>query len=368
MPAPRHVVHLVSSLGVGGQEMVILQLVRHTDRSRFAPRVLCLHERGALADQVEALGVPVEVIGGPGVGAGAMLRRLVRRLRALAPDVLHTHNPAPHQFGSLARMLARIPVLVHTKHGRNYFTSTSQQMWTRVAGRLSDLVVPVSADAAEVARDGDWVPAGRIRVIRNGVDPGPVPAPRAGEPRRLIHVARLNEIKDQATLLRAMVLVHATHPDVTLDVIGDGDWGDRVRRLATDLGLDGCVRFHGMRDDVPAWLRRADLFVLSSESEGISITLLEAMAAGLPIVATDVGGNREVVVAGETGLLVPAKDPPAMAAAITALLDEPARALAMGAAGRRRVEAEFALELTVRAYEAAYDELLARRGGRTLAA
>lgn len=360
------VVHLVSSLNVGGQEMVILSLVGAMDRARFRSRVLCLHDRGPLAPRVEAMGIPVEVIGGEGVGMIATARRLARRLRALRPDVLHTHNPSPHQVGALARRLAPVPVLIHTKHGRNFFGRRLEQWAERVAGRWSDLVVPVSRDAAEVARADDRVPAHRIRVIHNGVTLGTVPArPRPGATgMHAVHVARLNEIKDQSTLLAAARLVADRRPAFRLDIVGDGPLGEALRAEAEALGLGAVVSFHGLQADVRPFLAAADLFVLSSTSEGIAITLLEAMGAGLPVVATDVGGNREVVVPDETGMLVPPRDPAAMADAIIALLDDPARAIAMGHAGRARVEDEFNLARTVAAYESAYLELLAAKGRR----
>jgi glycosyltransferase involved in cell wall biosynthesis len=360
------VVHLVSSLNVGGQEMVILSLVSAMDRARFRSRVICLHDRGPLAPRVEAMGIPVEVIGGEGVGMIATARRLARRLRELRPDVLHTHNPSPHQVGALARRLAPVPVLIHTKHGRNVFRRPFEQWAERVAGRWSDLVVPVSRDAAEVARDDDRVPAGRIRVIHNGVTLGAAPTrPRAGATgTRAVHVARLNRIKDQGTLLAAARLVADQRPDFRLDIVGDGPLGDALRAQAAALGLTDMVTFHGMQADVQPFLAAADLFVLSSVSEGIAITLLEAMGAGLPVVATDVGGNREVVVPGVTGTLVPPRDPAAMADAIVAMLDDPAGAAALGRAGRARVEDEFNLARTVAAYESAYLELLAGKGRR----
>lgn len=357
------VVHLVSSLNVGGQEMVILSLVEAMDRTRFRSRVICLHERGALAPRAEAMGIPVEVIGGDGLGLVSTARRLARRLRALRPDVLHTHNPAPHQVGALARRLARVPVLIHTKHGRNFFYRRLEQWAERVAGRWSDLVVPVSRDAADVARADDRVPAARIRVIHNGVTLGAAPSrPRRGGASRAVHVARLNRIKDQTTLLRAVRLVADRRPTFRLDIVGDGPLGTPLREESHRLGLDNVVTFHGMQDDVQPFLEGADLFVLSSVSEGIAITLLEAMGAALPVVATDVGGNREVVVPGLTGTLVPPADPAAMADAIVAMLDDPARAVSMGLAGRSRVEDEFNLARTVTAYQSAYLELLAAKG------
>ena len=363
---PITVVHLVSTLGVGGQEMVILSLVEHMDRQQFRPVVLTLHEGGPLVERIRALGVTVETVGEPGLTGLPLVRRLAARLKFHRADVLHTHNPAPHQHGAAARVLAGVPVLIHTKHGRNNFPTRARRWADQLAGRFSDLVVAVSIDSADVARQVDRVPQAKLRVIHNGIALHEMPRATVGlEGRapRAVHVARLNRIKDQPTLLRAAQIVAQQVPGFTLDIVGDGPMGDQIRALSTELGLDDVVRFHGMQDDVRPWLADADQFVLSSLSEGVSITLLEAMAAGLPVVATDVGGNREVVRHGETGTLVPVGDAAALAHAMCALLADPGRARAMGAAGHERVDAEFNIDRTVAAYELAYRELLGRRTG-----
>lgn len=368
---PATVVHLVSTLGVGGQEMVILSLVENIDRSRFRPVVLTLHEGGPVADRIRALGVPVEVVGSRGLSGFQLVRRIAARLRAHDAQVLHTHNPAPHQHGAAARLIAGTPVLIHTKHGRNNFPTRTRRWAEQIAGRFSDLVIAVSADSADVARTIDRVPEHKLRVIHNGIAVDAVPLAsvgRSNRPPRAVHVARLNRIKDQPTLLRAARIVADQVPGFTLDIVGDGPMGPIVRSLADDLDLGGIVRFHGMRSDVGSFLADADLFVLSSLSEGIAITLLEAMAAGLPVVATEVGGNREVVRPGETGLLVPVGKPDEFAAAMIELLTNPERARAMGLAGRQRVVSDFNITRTAAAYADAYESLLARNTRKVLAA
>jgi glycosyltransferase involved in cell wall biosynthesis len=170
----------------------------------------------------------------------------------------------------------------------------------------------------------------------------------------------LNWVKDQVTLLRAVRLVLDRLPGFELDVIGDGPAREEVVALRKELGLEGKVHLRGSRDDVADWLANADMFVLSSVSEGICLTLLEAMAAGLPIVATDVGGNREIVEEGGTGRLVPAADPEAMAKAIVAMCENAELAREMGRRGRERVERHFDVRTMVARYEAMYAELLGR--------
>lgn len=361
------VLHLVSTLGIGGQEMVILSLVKHLDRERFDTMVMAMHEGGPIADRIEALGVAVEVVAGPWLSGVPLVRKLVDRIRAYQPDVLHTHNPGPHQHGAAARLFTRTPVLIHTKHGRNTFPTRIGQWGEQFAGRFTDRVVPVSTDAAVVARNLDRVPQHKLQVIHNGIALNGSHCANVlplGRPPRAVHVARLNRVKDQPTLLAAARLVADQLPGFTIDIVGDGPARDIVHAEAERLDLSEVVRFHGMRDDVNRFLAEADLFILPSLSEGIAITLLEAMAAGLPVVATDVGGNREVVISGETGALVPVGDPEAVAAAIIYVLTNPEMARRWGAAGRERVATDFNIERTVMAYQDAYIELLGNRRAR----
>jgi glycosyltransferase involved in cell wall biosynthesis len=233
----------------------------------------------------------------------------------------------------------------------------------RWASLNTDAVIPVSEDAADVARRVERVPARKVQVIRNGIDLTGFPAANRkaleGDG-RAISVGRLHAVKDQATLLRATRRIVDVRPEFRLALVGDGPERQGLEQLRRELALEESVRLAGERNDVGERLSQSDLFMLSSLSEGVSLTLLEAMAAGLPVIATDVGGNREVVAHGETGFLVPPGSPEAIASAALSLIDDPARALAMGRAGRKRIEQIFDLGIVVRRYEALYLELLGR--------
>jgi len=180
---------------------------------------------------------------------------------------------------------------------------------------------------------------------------------------RAVTVARLDPVKNQASMLNAVRRVVDRQPRFMLDVVGDGPSRPELETLRQSLGLEKVVRFHGFQSSVAPFLANADFFVLSSVSEGIALTLLEAMAVGLPAVATDVGGNREVVVHGETGYLVPSGSDEALAEAMLAM-QSPTVLTPMGLAARRRVETEFSLARVVERYEAIYHECLVRRGVR----
>jgi glycosyltransferase involved in cell wall biosynthesis len=235
----------------------------------------------------------------------------------------------------------------------------------RLAAWLSNKVITVSQDAADVALNIEKIPSRKLEVIRNGIDLARFPfVQRSNQvgPRRAVHVARISYAsKDQRTLMSAVRIVADRQPDFVLDIVGDGpDRGD-LEAMCDKLHLRPHVNFIGFRDDVHHYLSQAEFFVLSSETEGVSITLLEAAASGLPIVATNVGGNPEVTVHGETGLLVPPRSPAALAAAMLEMLSDPNRARQMGLAGRRRVEEHFDLRSSVERYEELYRSLLPAR-------
>ena len=200
----------------------------------------------------------------------------------------------------------------------------------------------------------EGIAAARLVTVRNGIDlarfayNGPAPHGPA------VIVARLAPEKDHATLLRALAIAAAAEPDFRLEIAGDGPCRADLHALAASLGVTRSVRFLGRVDDIPALLERAGLLVLSSRLEGISLTLLEAMARGLPVVATRVGGNVEVVADGETGLLVPAASPPELAAAMLLLWRDPEWSRCLGMAGRARAEEQFDIRKTVATYEAFY--------------
>lgn len=363
-----NVVHLVTTLNTGGLERVVLDLVRHADRERVNIRVACLLESGDFHQAFEAEGISPKTLHLHRGGLVFRALRLAKFLRESKTEVLHTHNPGPHLVGALAASIARTPVLVHTKHGRNYVNRPRAVLASRIASKLSSKIVAVSRDAAEVARVIEKVPERLVTVVHNGIDLeefGFIGESRGSRPAtRAIHVARIHKIKDQFTLLRAARIVADQEPDFTLDIVGDGPARADVERLHHELGLEGCVRFLGMRTDVASLLAEADFFVLSSVSEGISLTLLEAMAAELAIVATDVGGNREVVDHQETGLLVPPSNPAALAEAMLQVVRNPAACRQWAAAGRAKVERQFDIRRVVEEYQSLYATLLAEKSSK----
>lgn len=353
------VLHLVLNVEAGGLEMVVLNLVRRSDRTRFEHRVLCLEGLGALEPGFRAAGTPLAGLRARSrLAALACLRAYVRHW---LPDVLHTHNARPHHIGAAARVLGLVPALLHTKHGRNQPGIWRTRVWNHLASQASDVVIAVSADAAAVARDLERVPDRVLGVLHNGIELGPrrESSARAGGA-TAVCVARLQPVKDHATLLRAARLVVDRRPDFRLLLAGDGPERGRLEALAEQLRLADAASFLGHRADVRPLLESSDAFVLASRSEGLSLSILEAMAASLPVIATAVGGNPEVVVDGQTGFLVPPGSAEALAQAIERVIGTPGLGRQLGAAGRQRAEELFSLEAMVSRYEALYLELASR--------
>lgn len=353
MNEPTRVVHVTGCLEMGGQEKLLIEFARHADRRRFELRFVSLAGRGALAADLEALGWPVTALDAPPGLRPGLVGTLVRLFRAWGAQVVHTHNERPLIYAAPAAKLARVRRVIHTKHGRGTGNSRRQLWLTALAARFANEFVGVADDCARLAV-AQGVPARRVRTLHNGIDTrrfayrGPCPDGPA------VLVARLCPEKDVPTLLDAVALAVSRRPDFRLQIAGDGICLPELRRRAAELNLDGHVAFLGMVDDVPALLAGARLLVLSSISEGVSLTLLEAMACGLPVIATRVGGTPEVVADGATGLLVPPRDPSALAAALLELYADVGRCRRLGEVGRRRVEESFDVRRMVARYERMY--------------
>lgn len=349
------VAHLTQSLDMGGAEKLLVEFARHTDRHRFVTQVVSLTTRGVLADELEAMGCPVTVLdAGQGLRP-SLLVRLARWFRQQRVDVVHTHDERPHIYGTVAAKLAGVRRVLHTRHGQRLELSARQRRLINMLARFTTRFVCVSRDSARLAVE-QGIATNKVGVIWNGVDTTRfVNGGARGEGPAVI-VGRLVPEKNMETLLRAAALVRREDASFRLEIAGDGVCRASLGALTADLGLDDCVTFLGQTRDVAAVLARAQLFVLSSISEGVSLTLLEAMATGLAVVATNVGGNPEVVAAGETGLLVPPQAPEALAAALLRLRREAGERARFGQAGRERVEKHFDVRRMVEQYEQLYGE------------
>lgn len=360
------VAHVVLGLQVGGLERVVVNLARGLQSTRYRPMIVCLEQGGPFAALAGEAGVPVHVLGKREGMDWDAIRRLAAWLREQGVRIVHTHNPVPHFHGVMAAIRAPISVRVHTKHGRNYPNDRKKVLLNRALSWFTHALVPVSDNARDVLREVEHVHPAKIRRIWNGVDTDLYrPAsPVEQRPPVIGTVARLSPEKDQVTMLAAFKLVLESIPETRLVFAGDGSCAAELRDRAAKLGVAERVDFLGMRTDIPAVLETFCLFTLSSVSEGLSMTTLEAMAAGLPVVATDAGGNRELVQPPRCGLIVPQRDAKALAEAYLRLLRQPPLRAEMGRAARGRIERDFSIKKMVSDYVHLYDELLDAPRGR----
>lgn len=367
------IVHVLSSFGMGGQERVALDLAigqRALGHDVFA---VSLHPgpEGPLAADFRAHGVEVATVEKRGGGFDLTLPgRLAYRLWRFGADVAHTHNPQPLIYGAPAAKLARAAA-VHTKHGANP-DGGRRLLMRRTAARFCDAYVAVSALTAEVARRNREVPEAKLRTIPNGIDLQrfhPDAEARAAVRGELGipddawvagTVGRLAPEKDQALLLRAVAPLLS--PARRLVVVGDGAELPALRAQAEALGERGrFVHLTGARRDVPRCLAALDVFALSSRTEGLPLVIPEAMATGLPVVSTAVGGIPGVLDEGATGFLVPAGDEATLRERLARLAEDRALADALGRRARAAALERYAAERMVRDYLEVYREVRGRR-------
>lgn len=349
------ILHVVLQLDTGGMEKLLVEFARHADRDRFDLRFVSLTGLGRMAGELQSLGWPVEALTTPPGFRPGLVLRLAWLFRQRRPDVVHIHNTKPLIYAGPAAKLAGIRQVIYTRHGQRHNSTRGQDFLFRLTARSARHLVCVSEDSVRLSIRGG-LPAQRIHCIWNGIDVDEFSysGPRADGP--VVCVGRLSPEKNVENLIRAAAISVRQRPELRFDIAGDGPCMWSLRALTKELGLTKNVRFLGDVGDVASLLGTASLFVLPSFTEGISLTLLEAMARGLPVAATRVGGNAEVVAENETGLLVPSADPPALASAILELAGDFSRSRAMGLAGRSRVERFFDVRLMVRRYESLYED------------
>jgi sugar transferase (PEP-CTERM/EpsH1 system associated) len=375
------VLHLVYRFDTGGLENGVVNLINHMPAAAYRHAVVALTEVApAFASRVERDDVELVSLHKPPGHGVSLYPRLVELFRRLQPAVVHTRNLAALECQVPARW-AGVPVRIHGEHGRDVDDLDGTRVryqWMRRAYRpFVHHYVALSAELAGYLERRIGVPRRRISQIHNGVDVerfrplvGVRPAIPGGpfaDPALFLvgTVGRMQAVKAQTLLARAFARALELQPllrdRLRLVMVGDGPLRAEAQGLLDAVGVSGLAWLPGERADVPDLMRGLDCFVLPSQAEGISNTILEAMATGLPVLATDVGGNRELVLDGVTGMVAPAGDVEAMATGLVRMAAEPAEAAAMGRAGRLRVEEWFSLPAMVAAYQGLYNQMLTGR-------
>ncbi len=364
LPDRIRVCHVSMCLTTGGLERLLVEFAKRTNPEQYDLQFAVLGDIGQPAEEIKSLGKSVTQINAGKSGRWAQFSRLRKLFVDERIDIVHSHNTYAHFYASVAGYLAGVPVILNTQHGRGCGNSLKQRGHFLLANRLAHQILAVSEDSAGICRKQDPLSRAKIATLWNGIDldrfsfHGPQNKPHA------ISVARLSPEKDFPTLLEATRLVVDQYPDFQLTMVGDGQEREPLEKLCHELNLDSHVTFLGERNDVPELLKQAGMFVSSSSTEGISLTLLEALAVGLPIVTTDVGGNPEIIEEGKTGYLVPSGNPQRLAEAIGNHLKKPETWQTMAKAGRESVEKKFHINRMIKDYEDLYRSYVLERRGK----
>jgi glycosyltransferase involved in cell wall biosynthesis len=363
---PYKVAYLIGHLRTGGAQKHLLELMGRLDRARFAPRIYCLRREGVMVKDFGRLGIEVEDLRiGNSLAAPRSLARLfdlARSLREQRISILHCYLPRANFFGAIAARLARVPVLLVSKRSLDPPQGLKQLLRCRLADGWADGVLANSPEALRYAIDVEHCRPAKTHLVVNGIDvnrycnpaiDGPsCPQPVVGT------VMRLEAVKGPDTFVQAAGRVAREMPSVRFVIVGDGSMRRRLESDAVKLGLGNRIQFMGERHDVADILPSFSVFLLPSRIEGMSMALLEAMAAGRPVVATRVGGNVDLVRDGETGLLVSPQDPEEMSHAVLRFLREPAWAQRIGRDAQKLVQQHYSADSMVRRIERIYAELL----------
>jgi glycosyltransferase involved in cell wall biosynthesis len=366
---------LSTSMGMGGADKQLLSAAEGLRSRGHQVFIVSLTPLGPMGLESRSLGIPTESLEmRRGIPDPRGLLRLVRLVREWKPDVVHSHMVHANLMARALRLVVPLPVLVSTIH--NVYEGGRLRMAAyRLTNGLVDHMTIISEAAANRFVGERIVPRELLSVVPNGVDTDRYAGIPAGTRETLrrslgigdefvwLAVGRFEAAKDYPNLLRGFAGVRERHPRSLLLLVGRGRLQNEAEGLARSLGIERSVRFLGVRQDVPEIMSVADAYAMSSAWEGMPMVLLEASAAGLPIVSTAVGGNHEVIRDGESGFLVPPRSSEALAAAMLRLMDLPvAQRRAMGEVGREHVRAQYSLSRVVERWEDLYLEMLARRG------
>jgi glycosyltransferase involved in cell wall biosynthesis len=384
---PTKILFMIGTLDVGGTETQLVELVTRLSRERFEPVVCCLSSGGPLESRLAAAGIPVHALRFEGFrskryrylinvsGGWRLLTGLRRVMRRERPVILHVMLFWAYILGTFAGRAAGVPIVVASRRSLGLFKADKPLylFLERIVDRMTDLFIANSEAVRQDTIAREPVAPQDILVIRNGLDlsrfdaaPDPQLAASigvSGSPVAIV-VSNLIRYKGHEYFLRAWQSVVQRFPSAQAVLVGDGVLRADLERLVDDLRIRQAVHFLGVRSDVPALLALADLYVHPSLQEGYSNAVLEAMAAGKAVIATAVGGNVEAISDGETGLLVPAQDAAALAAAMMRVLGDDSLARRLSQNARRHVRATYDVEVMVRQYENVYEQLLARHAGK----
>jgi len=355
----------LASFDSGGTERQMIELARRLDRRRWQVHLACFHAAGPLLEHAASAAAsldafPVESFASPSVLTSA--RTFARWCRKRRIAILHTGQLYPNIFGPPAAALAGVPVRISNRRNLSAGKTRLQLAAQRTAQRFSHRIVANSEAAAACLR-AEGVPAGKVSVVRNGIDVGAfAPAKHPDRRRRVVMVSNLRPGKGHDVLIHAAARVLPSFPDATFELVGGGPLTEPLRSMAAYCGVAAAFTFAGHQEHVPERLARSEIFVLPSRSESAPNALLEAMEAGLPVIASAIGGIGEIVTDELTGLLVPPDDPAALADRLRRLMEAPALGEDLGRAARTEIAERFSFDRMTGAFDRLYESELRQQG------
>lgn len=363
------VLHLIETSGPGGAEKMLISLLAHLDTKRYRS-IVGLHKGGWLKSQLEKRGFRTFIIPQRHLFDFGWIVRVIRLLKDEGVDLIHAHEFAMNVYGTLVSTLTGVPIIT-TVHGKNYYWKKWRRKWAYRFVASRSQMVAVSEDTRQFLIEKVGIVPAKVKTIYNGIDVDLYKLNQTerckirqeleiGDHQMIVGaVGNLYPVKGHTFLIKACALVIKDFPSVMFLIAGRGELLEELQREAIELKVERNVIFLGFREDISSFLHAIDIFALPSLSEGLSLALLEAMAAEKPVVATKVGGNPEVVQEGETGFLVPPEDPRFLARCLLILLQNRSLTNTLGAAGRKRVESFFSLQNMVACYQALYNSTMA---------
>ncbi len=365
----KNIAHITFDMRIGGAEQVISNLIENTNQSKYNLSIICLDQTiGPFGRKLQEKGCQVISFNRkPGFDL-SLIRQIHDYIIRCNVDILHCHQYTPYIYGLFASFFTSAKV-IFTEHGRFY---PDKRKFKRVVlnpflSFFTNTITAISLATRDALVEYENFPRKKIKIVYNGIDDSLYTTSFAANRKASLGinkkdyvlgtVARLDTIKNQKMMIKSLASVRETYPNTFLIIVGDGPERNSLEAFVSSLGFSSHVIFTGFKDDVYNYLKTMDIFLLTSFSEGTAMTLLEAMAAGLPCIVTDVGGNPEIVEDNETGFIIPNDDEKTLADKICILFKDENLKKKIGKAGRRRFEEHFTVDKMVAAYEKIYDEI-----------
>ena len=362
MPNKIKIVYIISSFALGGAEKLLLDLCRKLDKEKFEIYVCSMTGSGPLHGEFEKLDIKVTVFFKPTKLGLGVIWQIFKYLKSIKPQIVHTHLFGGDTWGRIAAIWAKVPVIISTEHNINLDESFVKKLVKLILSWFTNKIIAVSQGVKEYSIAIEKIKPAKIEVIYNGIDLNKFTfhgfKPLEINNIKAIVVARLHEQKGHKYLLEAMPMICKKYSNFILNIVGTGDLLKNLKEQAASLGITNKVIFLKQQLEIEKILPQMDLFILPSVWEGLGIAILEAQAVGVPVLASNIGGLKELIEQKKTGLLFEPKNPPAIFAAVDLLLSNPELAKHMVEQAHRQVQEKFTLEKMVNGYSDLYLSLV----------